>query len=192
MTEKTSKLLLLGLAISTSLVLHGQDGVPGSPGCGAPKEKFDVSTAGSQTSDKAGADQALIYFIQNDSSFNTRPRPTTRVGLDGAWAGATAGDSYFVFPVSPGTHHLCASWQGSGPGRITASVLGAGSSLRSKEAAMSFTAQPGAVYYFVVENVYLHLEHGSDTLELKLDQVNNDQGQLLVNKRKLCTATKKN
>jgi hypothetical protein len=186
-----SKVVILGIAIST-LALYAQNGTPGSPGCGAPKEKFDVSTESSQSPARAEADQGLIYFIQDDSSFNTRPRPTTRIGLDGTWAGATGGDSYYVFPVSAGIHHICASWQGSGPGRIAASVLGAGSSYLSKEAATSFTAEPGGVYYFVVKNTYLHHEHGSDTLELKLDEVNNDQGQLLVNKRKLCTATKKN
>jgi hypothetical protein len=191
MAARRSKLIILGIAIST-LALHAQKGTPGSPGCGAPKEKFDVSTGASQTAAKAGTDQALIYFIQDDSRFDTRPRPTTRIGLDGAWAGATGGGSYFVFPVSAGIHHICASWQGSGPGRIAASVLGAGSSYLSKEAATSFTAEPGGVYYFVAKNTYLHREHDSDTLELKLDQVNNDQGQLLVNKRKLCTATKKN
>jgi hypothetical protein len=186
-----SKLIVLGIAIS-GLVVHAQNGNPGSPGCGTPKERFDVTTEGSQVPAKASENQALIYFIQDDSSFDTRPRPTTRVGLDGEWAGATAGDSYIALPVNAGAHHVCASWQGSGPGRITASILGAGSSYRSREGAMSFTAEPGGVYYFVVKNTYLHREHGSDTLELKLDQVNNDQGQLLVNKRKLCIATKKN
>ena len=38
---------------------------------------------------------------------------TVRIGMDGAWVGADKRDSYFVLDVSPGLHHLCASWQSS-------------------------------------------------------------------------------
>jgi hypothetical protein len=36
---------------------------------------------------------------------------TVRIGLDGTWAEASHGKSYFAFSVTPGEHHLCANWQ---------------------------------------------------------------------------------
>ena len=38
---------------------------------------------------------------------------TVRLGMDGTWTGADNRTSYFVMEVTPGVHHLCASWQSS-------------------------------------------------------------------------------
>jgi hypothetical protein len=70
-------------------------------------------------------------------------------------------------------------------------VLGAGSSYLSREGATSFTAEPGGVYYFVVRDVYHERDQGPSTIELRLSQLNGDEGQLLVNHRKLSIATEK-
>ena len=191
MAIRRSIILAFSVLMSAPIV-SAQNGAPGNPGCGDPKVKFDVTTGDKQHLAKANADQALVYFVQDDSRFETRPRPTTRVGLDGVWIGATGGNSFLAFPVTQGMHHLCASWQGSSPGRIAASVIGAGSSYTSREGAMSFTAEAGGVYYFVVQNVYHLREEGRPILtELRLSQVNSDEGQLLVNRRKLSIAKKK-
>ena len=47
---------------------------------------------------KPESGKALIYFLQDDPNFLSRPRPTTRFGLDGNWIGATQSNSYFIFP----------------------------------------------------------------------------------------------
>jgi hypothetical protein len=58
--------------------------------------RFEVTTSTNQNpSSKADAGKALIYFLQDDTHFNSRARPSTLVGLDGQWIGATSGNSYF-------------------------------------------------------------------------------------------------
>jgi hypothetical protein len=89
------------------------------------------------------------------------------MGLDGDWLGATHGNSYFYFLVSPGIHHLCANWQ---------SVVLLGK--KRQTAALHFTAKPGGIYYFEVKNTYW-LDHGSAGMSLQ--PVDSDQGQLLAN-----------
>jgi hypothetical protein len=54
--------------------------------------------------------KALIVFVENMPN-EMKLQTTTRFGLDGAWAGATKGDSYFTVEVAPGEHNLCASMQ---------------------------------------------------------------------------------
>ncbi|MGO8718420.1 MAG: hypothetical protein ACLQMO_04280 [Acidobacteriaceae bacterium] len=97
---------------------------------------------------------------------------TTRMGVDGQWAGANKGDSYFACSVAPGTHHLCANWQ---------------SSLRSldeKADALAFTAEAGKTYYFETDVVMKNKDAGRgqtymvDRLHLK--PVNADEGQYLA------------
>jgi hypothetical protein len=157
----------LGLLFTTFLFtssLFAQDNAApsaGAPGCGAPDTKFDVKTAEGQHPAQPEAGKALVYFIQDDSAYISRPRPTTRMGVDGEWVGATHSNSYFYFSVNPGLHHLCASWQGDG----------------QKAAAAHFTAEAGGVYYFEVKNSYW--TNGSTGMSL--DPVDSDEGQLLVN-----------
>jgi hypothetical protein len=81
----------------------------GTPGCGDPKIKFDVKTRNSGSVAKPDPGKATVYFIEDDKNFNSIPKPTTRLGIDGEWAGATHGNSYFSVSVNPGVHHLCAS-----------------------------------------------------------------------------------
>jgi len=95
-------------------------------GCGDANVKFDVRSEKSQhPSAHPEEGQALVYFVEDDSSFESLPRPTTRVGLDGKWVGANRANSYFYFPVSP------------------------------KSAAAHFTAEAGKTYYFRVQNTLL-------------------------------------
>ena len=98
-------------------------------------------------------------------NFDSRPRPSTLVGLDGQWIGATDGNSYFYFSVDLGEHHLCTNWQGF-------SFLG---KMRTA-GAPHFTAEAGGVYYFRAKDIYLSDEY----FDLKLEQVDSDEGQLLV------------
>ena len=139
------------------------------PGCGVPDTKFDVKTdKGQHPVTQPDAGKALVYFIEDDSDFDSTPKPTTRMGLDGTWVGATHGNSYFYIFVDPGEHHLCASWQST-------VILGQG----QKTVAAHFTADPGGVYYFRVRNAWW-LNHGPARIDL--EPLDSDEGQLLASK----------
>jgi hypothetical protein len=140
-----------------------------APGCGAIDAKFDVKADKAQHPvTQAEAGKAVVYFVEDDTHFQSTPKPTTRIGVDGAWVGANHGNSYFYFTVEPGEHHLCASWQ---------STVGIGS--RNKSAAAHFTAEAGGVYYFSVKNSWLR-----DSMIMGIDLVplDSDEGQLLASK----------
>ena len=115
-----------------------------APGCGTTDTKFSVQT--DKTAHQLGTPapgKALIYFLQDDSNFNVRPRPTTRFAVDGSWVGATQANSYFSISLSPGEYILCADWQ--------ASPLG----MRVLRKAMSshVIAVAGNIYFFVVRDL---------------------------------------
>ena len=113
-----------------------------APGCGKENTKFDVQTTKSNHPIlKPDAGKALVYFLQDDTDFVSRPRPSTRFGLDGAWIGATNSNSYFYVSVDPGEHHLCADWQSF-----------VGFNTGHKTGAASFTATEGSSYFFLVKN----------------------------------------
>lgn len=114
----------------------------GTPGCGDPDAKFDVKTDREQHPVQPEPDKALVYLIQDDLAFALRPRPTTRMGIDGRWVGATPRNSYFYFSVDPGVHHLCASWQTTGDPMASRDT-----------AAAHFTAEAKGVYYFGAKDV---------------------------------------
>lgn len=140
-----------------------------APGCGPTNLKFSVRTDKSQhPSTQPNRDKAVIYFLEDDGSFESHPQPTTRLGVDGNWVGANHGNSYFYVSIDPGEHHLCASWQ-------SLVVLGA----HETSAAAHFTAEPGQSYYFRVRNTWLR-EHGVTRVELT--PIDRDEGQLLASK----------
>jgi hypothetical protein len=143
------------------------------PGCGDKKIKWDVTTARSKhptaTPDPG---KALIYFLQDDTNFQSAPKPTTRFGLNGDWVGATQYNAYFYVSVDPGEHHLCAGWQSW-----------VGVSAGHTSAADHFTAEAGKSYFFIVRNFYTNNTHEpTNVANMKLEQVNSDEGQLLMSK----------
>jgi hypothetical protein len=179
-------------ATLTCLVLHASiasaqhipAGDQGVPGCGDPKIKFDVQTSKMQPPAQADAGKALVYFIEDDTNFESLPRPTTRLGIDGEWAGATHGNSYLVVSVDPGVHHLCASWQ-------SLTILWQS----NQTAATHFTAEAGGVYYFQVKNNYLRTDGkspGSGIVSMTLNLLDSDEGQLQANRFKLSISHPKN
>ncbi|MGA2005557.1 MAG: hypothetical protein ABSG70_19410 [Terriglobales bacterium] len=115
------------------------------------------------------AGKALLYFIQDDSEYGARPRPTTRMGIDGKWAGATHGDSYFYISIDPGVHHLCANWQ---------------STFDSKVAAAHFIAEAGGEYYFAA----MDLGGRGVGTNLSLILLDSDEGKLLVTQLSFSTS----
>ena len=127
---------------------------------------FDVRTDNGEHAAQPVAGKALVYFLQDDTNYISRPRPTTRLAMDGAWLGATHSDSYFYFSVEPGEHHLCAIWQAGG------------FDPSSGAAAAHFTAVAGQIYYFRVQNG--SLQDGTKTIEF--GPLDSDEGQLLINR----------
>jgi hypothetical protein len=174
---KTSFLaLLVMLAALLPTTLSAQ----GAPGCGADDAKFDVSTKKPrQPIGKPDTGMALIVFLQDDVQFDSRPRPTTRFGIDGTWIGATTANSYFSVAVEPGEHHLCAKWQ-----NFVGFTFGAG----MNTAAAHFTAEPGGVYFFVARDRFIENEIPP---EVKLSPLDSDEGQLLAGKFSLVASRPK-
>jgi Protein of unknown function (DUF2846) len=137
----------------------------GNPVCGGlPNTTFEVKTENSEHSAQPVAGKAIVYFLQDDSNFVARPRPTTRLAVDGAWVGATHSESYFYFPVEVGEHHLCALWQ---PGGLDSAV---------RTGAAHFTAEAGHVYYFRAQNS--SRQDGVRTIEF--GRVDSDEAKLLI------------
>jgi len=151
----------------------------GAPGCGNPEANFSVDTVKGAHPSQPDAGKALVYIIENDSNFNSVPKPTTRDGLDGKWVGATHGNSYLYFLVDPGVHHLCASWQ-------KAVLIGKG----RRTAAAHFTANAGGVYYFEVKNEFFE-SSSSEVIDVTLAPIDSDEGQILVSSFSLSNSSEK-
>jgi hypothetical protein len=109
--------------------------------------------------------KAAAYVIL-DQKFEIVRDVTARVGIDGAWVGANRGNSYLFFSTAPGEHHLCTDWISTFlPGGRLVSVA-------------NFTAEAGKVYYFRVRTS--GGPRGMSSPSIDLEQVNNDEGKLLV------------
>lgn len=161
-------ILLLAFA-SSAFAQSGTTQAVG-PGCGDTAVKFDVDTNRSQHPvAKPDSGKALVYFLQDDNFFESRPRPTTRFGLNGSWVGATQSNSYFYTAVDPGEHHICAGWQ---------SWVGAG--MGKQAAAAHFIAEEGKSYFFIVRNRWLR--QLSSSAEMRLEPLDSDEAQLLMTK----------
>jgi hypothetical protein len=151
-----------------------------APGCGDPSAKFDVRTESGRHAVQSEPGKAAVYLIEDDTDFNSIPKPTTRIGVDGKWIGATHGNSYLYFFVDPGVHHLCASWQGT-------VVVGKG---HQTEAA-HFNADAGEAYYFEVKSLFFWPDHQPSHTDVSLIALDSDEGQLLVNRYSLSTSRPK-
>jgi hypothetical protein len=150
-----------------------------SPGCGDDAVKFEVKTDKAQNPAQPEAGKALVYFIEDDSNFNSILKPTVRAGINGGWVGATHGNSYLYFSIDPGVHHLCASWQSN-----------VGLAKDRQTAAAHFTAEAGGIYYFEVKNTFTYIDT-TQTLDMSLTPLDSDEGQLLVSKFALSTSNQK-
>jgi hypothetical protein len=178
MVEWIVKALLLSVALVAfpAIAQDANTTAAGSPGCGDPSAKFEVKTSNNHTPAQPQPGKALVYFIQNDTNFNSFPKPTTRVGIDGKWVGATNRNSYLYVSVEPGVHHLCASWQ-----RHVIAWRGL------QSAAVHFTAEAGGVYYFQIKDTFLNGDAGQIN-DVSLAPLDSDEGQLLANKYVLATS----
>jgi hypothetical protein len=143
----------------------------GAPGCGPANLKFNVKTEADQHSvPNPEPGKALLVLLQDDAHFGARPRPTTRFGVDGVWAGATHANSYFYVPIDPGEHHLCASWQSS-------QVLNPEA---RPTAAAHFTAELGKIYYFRARGVLILGSPGATGPDVELEPLDSDEAPILL------------
>ncbi len=132
--------------------------------CGPGQIHFDVEAIdypNSVTQPPSG--KALVYVIAEGQI-------TARIGLNGTWVGAVQGNSHLFFPVDPGEHHVCASWQ---------SVF-----IKSNKLVVlsSFTAEAGKIYYFRVRAT-IQGQNASPLLDM--EPINGDQGSYMVLKSKI-------
>lgn len=183
MLSNSAKSLVLALALLPLSALAQDKQAPdsGAPGCGDNNVKFQVKTTAEPNYTPAGPGQALVYLVEEDSNFDSIPKPTTRVGVDGVWIGATHGNSFLVFSVDPGVHHLCASWQSGKSHPSVGLLIGASTGFPDKSSAIRFTAEAGGTYYFQVRDIFFHTESSTKT-DMGLAPLDSDQGQLLVSK----------
>lgn len=153
--------------------------------CGPDKVKFNVSNLKrppSPSGPAAGMAQVVIVEVPEMDPKCTGPscHVTVRIGLDGAWVGASHDKSYFVFSVAPGEHHLCGNWQ---------SALGG---LDKLVGMASFSAEAGKVYYYQVKPVMRPMgEHIDDEYRLDLTALGEDEGKFGVKVSALSTSTPK-
>jgi hypothetical protein len=134
----TFGVMLLPVVLSFAVQSHSTV-LPDS--CGDDKTRFDVNTEKTTSAPLlADSSKALLVFAESidkhaaGSCFGCNF--TVRFGIDGAWAGANKGNSFFAVPIEAGEHHLCANWQS----RLK--------SLNSNVAMTHFRAEAGQVYYF--------------------------------------------
>ena len=147
--------------------------------CGQPTIKFDVKTspAGSPGLEPG---KSVVFIIERDLTTRTFVTPSTRIGMDGEWLGATKGNSYSFFMVTPGTHHLCADTKFGGVG-------GGG------QAFLHFNASPGATYFFEVRNMRVGDPKGGDELhDVALEQLDEDEGEYLLLMSTFVSSQRKN
>lgn len=179
------KIALAVLLLAVSFPAFAQDNSLGAPGCGPADAKLDVKTEGKgHANPNPDAGKALIFFLQDDAKFGSRPRPTTRFGIDGAWVGATQANSYFFVTIDPGEHHLCASWQN----RVSLVLP------TRPTAAAHFTAEAGKAYYFRARDIAITDANGTVTTnpEVKLEPVDSDEALVLLNSFVLSSSKAKN
>lgn len=128
--------------------------------CGNDKVTFDVNHQQPQATVAEAEPEpgkARIVFIESvDTTSCIGCGVTARIGVDGQWAGANRGNSYFVYPIAPGSHNLCANWQ---------SKIGY---LKNKVSMTSLAAEPGKTYYYKV-NVSL-ASYGFDLVPVNEDE----------------------
>jgi len=156
------KIALIALLCAVSATAQTKPAAPTSscgPGNVSYKVKLDDSH---QTEAQLAPGKALVYFI-HDAGYSgpLLGYPTTKIGVDGAWAGATHGNSYFSIAVEPGEHHVCATLQTS--------------IYSSRAEFMHFSAEAGKTYYFRSQ-----LITSREVEMLELEQVDGDEGQYLT------------
>jgi len=136
--------------------------------CGPWNEKFQIDFDDSHPPiPQVEPGKALIFVIEDQQYLGVND-VTVRVGLDGAWVGATVGDSYLFFTVEPGEHHLCVD--------IRPGILDPGHTI----SLFGLTAERGKVYHFRARTIGGREGPSVHTISIDLDPLNSDEGNFLV------------
>ncbi len=139
--------------------------------CGSSSVQFEVKTDKTEKKRPLAeppADRALVYVIQNLRAGCFMCDTTTRIGLDGAWVGATRGNSYFSFSLEPGEHHLCADLQFVAAGSETTALA-------------SLNADSGTTYFFRARLTdQNNTARGAVDWTVDLEQIDPDEGMFLI------------
>jgi hypothetical protein len=178
---KTVKRIIVLFLLMAAIFAAGQAAPARSAGgCGPDKVQFNVTTDKHQhPTAKDEPEKAVVYVFSDElhtPNVSYFGGPTARVGLDGTWVGATRGESYFFTAVDPGNHEICTRWQ---------SKLQRFSKLGS---AADFAAEAGKIYYFRI-TVDIRQEREP---AIKLEAVDNADGQLQIATRAFSTSRPKN
>ena len=137
--------------------------------CGPANVQFEVKTDPNRhPAPEPAPDKALAYVVENLRAGCFMCDTTTRIGLDGAWVGATKGNSYLSISLEPGEHHLCADLQFTHSDPETTCLA-------------SFTAEAGKTYYFRARLTDQNNSgKGAVDWAIDLEPIDVDQGQFLV------------
>lgn len=144
--------------------------------CGADTQQFNVKTdAPPPPLPLLDSTKARVYFL---STMPHEPfvSKIVRLGIDGTWLGATGADSYLVQDLAPGTHHLCASYQGQ-------------YALFDEPAQrlLQLHLEPGKTYYVVYRAIIIR----DQGLIAFLNPVDEDEGSFVLQRLAYATSTPK-
>ncbi len=160
---KSKFLLILAAALITTPAHAKPLVLPDS--CGSEKIDFDVDTKKDQPAPAAPEEgKAQIVFIEKSPYARV-----TRFGVDGAWVGATKGNSYFTVSVAPGKHHLCAYAEGN--------LLMHG----FEPGVKSLLFEAGKTYYLKY-TLSVDVSHDARTSSATFDPLEADEGAYLIKK----------
>jgi len=138
--------------------------------CGPKDASFDVQLVKGQPPAAPEPGKALVYFIQTGNFF------TTRVGLDGTWAGVNQHDSFTFASVAPGEHHACAATLNR---KHLQAVL------------VHFTAEAGKTYFYLLRGVVQGGYDGAGAAFMEFEPADSDESLALIASYPQSTATPK-
>jgi hypothetical protein len=104
-------------------------------GCGNDAVQFKVKTEKGGPIPASDSNRAQLVFVQKTEG-DEAGSPLSRFAVDGEWVGAVRGKSYFIVPVTPGPHKICASRQSNAQME------------KANVGAIHMDAAAGKVYYF--------------------------------------------
>jgi len=167
--------LLLGLSLLPAAQARTNE-LPDS--CGNDKVNFDVKLEKDRpllTGPESGKAQVVFIETLNKVGSCFHCISTTRIGVDGAWAGANQDNSYFAISVLPGEHNLCTDVQ-SKPGRLQLGMA-------------TLTAEPGKIYYYKLKLTWNNLDGSSPYSNLELVPIGADEAKYWLKMSALSTSS---
>lgn len=111
-------------------------------GCGPKTVEFNVDEDKTHPITEPDSGKSVVYIFadaQRGPMVTYMSSAVVRVGLDGAWVGASRRNSYFSFTIEPGEHRLCSDMQ---IGSAKVHPIGW---------ATTFNAEAGKSYYFRIK-----------------------------------------